>query len=130
MSRPATNQGETRPGHYLDYFHGALYLSPDGARIFDDGWLWQPAGIPVAWELAAWLDGNPWESEDGPTKVDFCWLQDWDRAFTWIGSHHVAIEDTGDDETRHARAFSTSLRPPPPAPAAPPGRRNRRSAGS
>jgi hypothetical protein len=91
--------GEPRPGHYLDYFHGALYLSPDGARIFDDGWVWQPAGIPMAWELAAWLDGNAWESEDGPTQVDFCWLEDWNRAFTWIGSHRVAIEDTGDDET-------------------------------
>ena len=90
--------GEPRPPHYLDYFHGALYLSPDGARLFDDGWIWQPAGIPVAWELTAWLDGNVWETEDGPTKVEFCWLEDWDRAFTWIGSHRVAIEDTGDGE--------------------------------
>jgi hypothetical protein len=91
--------GEPRPDHYLDYFHGALYLSPDGARIFDDGWFWQPVGIPVVWELAAWLDANVWESEDGPTRIDFGWLEDWNRAFTWIGSHRVAIEDTGDDET-------------------------------
>ena len=91
--------GEPKPAHYLDYFHGALYLSPDGARIVDDGWIWQPAGIPMAWELAAWLEGNGWESEDGPTKVDFCWLEEWDRAFTWIGNHRVAIEDTGDGES-------------------------------
>jgi len=30
--------GEQRRQHYLDYFHGALYLSPDGAHILDDGW--------------------------------------------------------------------------------------------
>jgi hypothetical protein len=91
--------GEPRPGHYLDYFHGALYVSPDEARIFDDGWFWHPVGIPVAWELAAWLDGNAWESEDGPTKIEFCVLEYWDRAFTWIGSDRVAIEDIGDDHT-------------------------------
>ena len=91
--------GEPVSDHYLDYFHGALHLSPDGARIFDDGWVWQPFGFPVAWELAAWLDGNAWESGDGPTKIDFCPLEYWDRAFTWIGSHRVAIEDLGDDET-------------------------------
>jgi hypothetical protein len=91
--------GEPRPGHYLDYFHGALDLSPDGTRIFDDGWIWHPAGIPVTWELAAWLDGNPWESEDGPTRTGFCGLEYWDRTFTWIGSHRVAIEDISDDQT-------------------------------
>jgi hypothetical protein len=53
----------------------------------------------VAWELASWLEGNAWESEDGPTKTEFCLLEYWDRAFTWIGSHRVAIEDVGDDET-------------------------------
>jgi hypothetical protein len=91
--------GDPRPEHYLDYFHGALYLSPDGSTVFDDGWVWQPFGIPVAWNLAAWLDGNLWESEDGPTKIDFCVLEYWDRAAAWIGDHLIAIEDIGDDET-------------------------------
>ncbi len=85
--------GEPRPGHYNDYFHGVLHLSPDGRRIFDHGWIWQPAGYPVTWELSAWLDGNAWESEDGPTMTGFCALEDWHRAFTWIGSDRVAIED-------------------------------------
>jgi len=91
--------GESPPGHYLDYFHGALYLSPDGTRIYDDGWFWPPLGIPVAWEMPSWLDGNRWESEDGPTRIEFCLLEHWDRAFTWIGSQYVAIEDVGDDDT-------------------------------
>jgi hypothetical protein len=51
--------GESCPDHYLDYFHGALYVSPDGSRVYDDGWFWQPMGMPVTWELAPWLDTNP-----------------------------------------------------------------------
>ena len=43
----AYQNGEQRPEHYLDYFHGALYLSPKGTRILDDGWVWHPVGIPV-----------------------------------------------------------------------------------
>jgi hypothetical protein len=38
--------GEPRPEHYLDYFHGALHLSPGGQWIADDGWVWQPFGVP------------------------------------------------------------------------------------
>jgi hypothetical protein len=91
--------GEPRPDHYLDSFHGALHVSPDGARIFDDGWFWQPVGNPEAGELAAWLDSNAWESEDGHTKIEFCFLEYWDRAVTWIGNNRVAIEDIGDDDT-------------------------------
>lgn len=91
--------GEPRPDHYLDYFHGALYLSPDGARLLDDGWFWHPFGIPVAWELAAWLDGNAWESEDGPTRTEICVLDYWDHAVTWVGTDRIAIEDVRDDAT-------------------------------
>ena len=111
--------GEPRPGHYNDYFHGALHLSPDGRRIFDDGWMWQPFGYPVTWELAAWLDGNAWESEDGPTMIGFCALEDWNRAFTWIGSDRVAIEDAGDDETPPCTRVFDLAQAPSPAPGRP-----------
>jgi hypothetical protein len=37
-------RGETRPEHYLDYFHEALYVSPDGGHLLDDGWIWHPMG--------------------------------------------------------------------------------------
>ena len=57
-------QGESRPEHYLDYFHGALYLSPDGAWIADDGWAWHPTGAVNWWSLTRWLSENVWESED------------------------------------------------------------------
>lgn len=46
-------RGEAEPGHRLDYFHGAIVASPDGRRVADDGWVWSPVGIPVAWSVAA-----------------------------------------------------------------------------
>ena len=61
-----------RPEHYLDYFHGRLHLSPDGRWLADDGWVWSPVGLPVIWNLGRWLDGNPWESEDGPSRQRLC----------------------------------------------------------
>ena len=54
-----------RPEHYLDYFHGQLRPSPDGSRIFDDGWVWHPISVPRIWSVTNWLGSNPWESEDG-----------------------------------------------------------------
>jgi hypothetical protein len=50
--------GEERPEHYLDYFHGALYLSPSGAHILDDGWVWHPVGVPTVWSLNRWMSQN------------------------------------------------------------------------
>lgn len=50
------------PEHKLDYFHGALYLSPGGSRILDDGWIWHPVGFPAVWSLDRWrpaIRGNP-----------------------------------------------------------------------
>ncbi|AUY53483.1 hypothetical protein EH183_36595 [Streptomyces sp. CB01881] len=42
------------PGHRLDYFHGALSVSPQGTRIADDGWVWHPLGVPSVWNLRSW----------------------------------------------------------------------------
>lgn len=91
--------GETRPEHYLDYFHGRLILSPDGTRVVDDGWVWHPVGIPRVWSVRAWLDGNPWESEDGPSKLALC-ARDyyWDHATCWIGPGRIALSGLGDDD--------------------------------
>ncbi len=77
-------QGEERPEHYHDYYHGGLHLSPDGSLILDNGWDRSPYGIPEVWSVAAWLGSNVWESEDGPSKrwarhgygqyLEPCWL--------------------------------------------------------
>jgi hypothetical protein len=103
-------QNEPRPEHYLDYFHGALYLSPDGRRILDDGWIWHPVGFPSIWSIERWLTDNVWESEDGPTSV--CGREYyWDSAMTWIDSTRVAVEGIGDDDAvmqPGARIFDTN----------------------
>ncbi|GAQ76942.1 hypothetical protein T45_08754 [Streptomyces turgidiscabies] len=113
---PARAEGDARPEHDLDYFHGALYVSPDGRRILDDGWIWHPIGIPSVWDLDRWIEGNVWESEDGPSRVDLCARgYYWDHGMTWIDSDRVAVEGIGDhdpDMGPGARIFDTSRTDP------------------
>ena len=91
--------GRERPPHYLDYFHGALYASPDGRWLADDGWVWHPCGIPVVWELRRWLTDNPWESEDGPTRKTLCWRDyHWTSPMCWVGSDLLALSGIGVDD--------------------------------
>jgi len=96
---PYTN--DDRPAHFLDYFHGRLVPSPDGSRLFDDGWVWHPVSIPRAWSVAAWLDANPFESEDGASVVDLTQRDDWDTPACWIDNRHIAywgLADWDEDE--------------------------------
>jgi hypothetical protein len=105
-------EGEAVPEHYLDYFHGALYVSPDGKRILDDGWMWHPVGFPAVWDLDRWIEGTVWESEDGSSRVDVCGREYyWDHSMTWIDSVRVAVEGLGDDAADMrpgVRIFDTS----------------------
>jgi hypothetical protein len=90
---------EGPPEHHLDYFHGALYPSPGYSRLLDDGWIWQPVGVPFVWSLERWLSDNVWESEDGPTKTYLCMREYyWDHAMCWVGEDLVAVEGIGDDD--------------------------------
>ncbi|MET7700492.1 hypothetical protein [Streptomyces sp. NPDC005485] len=111
-SLPVAAVGEALPEHFLDYFHGALYVSPDGKRILDDGWKWHPFGIPSAWDLDPWIEGNVWESEDGSSRVEVCdRTYYWNYAVTWIDSVRVAVEGLGDDGNAMrpgARIFDTN----------------------
>jgi hypothetical protein len=97
---PYETAGE-RPEHYLDYFHGQLRPSPDGTRIFDDGWVWHPISIPRAWSVTDWLGSNPWESEDGVSIVDLTMRDDWTTPACWVSDRHIALwglADWDDDE--------------------------------
>lgn len=111
-SLPVPAEGDAPPEHDLDYFHGALYVSPDGKRILDDGWMWHPYGLPSVWNLDQWIEGNVWESEDGPSRVDVCERgYYWNYAMTWIDSVRVAVEGIGEDDhviRAGARIFDTS----------------------
>jgi hypothetical protein len=55
---PRWGSGEPRPAHYLDYFHCGLTLSPDGAWLVDDGWVWHPMGMLKSFSLRRWLQEN------------------------------------------------------------------------
>lgn len=91
-------EGAPTPEHYLDYFHGSLVVSPDGARIIDSGWIWHPVGEVRAWSLDAWRD-NPWESEDGPTLRRFAPREYfWDGPACWVDDTTVALWGWGDDD--------------------------------
>jgi hypothetical protein len=91
--------GEQRPEHYLDYFHGGLTVSPNGEWVVDNGWVWSPVGLVVTWSLRRWLEGNPWESEDGPSRQSLCqrWYF-WDGPRCWIGDRTLAVWGYGTDE--------------------------------
>jgi hypothetical protein len=92
-------RGEEKPRHYLDYFHGALHLSPRGNHILDDGWAWHPVGIPVVWSVDRWLSENAWESEDGASRREICARDGyWDSGIAWLDESTVAIGGIGDDE--------------------------------
>jgi len=92
-------RGEPKPVHYLDYFHGRLIVSPDGSRIADDGWVWHPFGVPVAWSVNAWLGGNVWESEDGQSLLTLCQrAYYWDHGMCWLDSTRMVVAGIGDDD--------------------------------
>lgn len=80
-----------RPAHYLDYFHGRLWPSPDSSRILDDGWVWHPVSVPRIWSATEWLRHNPWENEDGASVVELEFRDDWNTPTCWISEHHVAM---------------------------------------
>jgi hypothetical protein len=91
--------GSPQPPHYLDYFHGGLLVGPGGRHIVDDGWVWSPVGVVSAWSLAAWLDGNPYESEDGASRAHVTdWGYHWDRPIAWLDEHRLAVGGLGEDD--------------------------------
>jgi hypothetical protein len=84
----------------LDYVHGQLVVSPNGAWIADSGWVNGPAGFVSVWSLKRWLEGNVFESEDGPTKkyFDQRWYF-WEGPMCWIGDDALAVWGYGPDES-------------------------------
>jgi hypothetical protein len=106
-------RGELRPAHYLDYFHGALRLSPGRRWVADDGWVWHPFGVPAVWDAQSWLHDNVWESEDGPSLRTLCQRgYHWDAPMCWTGENLLAVSGIGgDDEAmlQGVRIFDVSM---------------------
>ena len=88
-----------RPDHDLDYFHGRLTVSPTGEYVADNGWVWHPYGVVSAWSVRRWLEANPWEAEDGPTRGDLCGrAYFWDGPLCWAGPTRLAVWGYGEDD--------------------------------
>jgi hypothetical protein len=108
-------EGAPRPPHYLDYFHGALHVSPNGTYILSDGWVWHPVGIPAIWRVENWCLSNAWESEDGPSKLNICARDSyWGHVVCWIDEKRLAISGIGDGDGDEeiidgARVFDVTL---------------------
>jgi len=108
---PACRSEEGNSEHYLDYFHGRLLVSPDGALVADDGWVWGSSSHLEIFSLSAWLAGNMWESEDGPSKVTLFNREHCESPMCWIDSAHIAVGLLEDDEgniTDGVTIFDTS----------------------
>jgi len=90
---------KVRPEHYLDYFHGRLFVSPNQQWIADDGWVWAPVGMISSWSLKRWMEVNWWESEDGESKKMLCQRSYcWGLPVCWINDRTIAIWGYGDDD--------------------------------
>ncbi|MFC9688644.1 hypothetical protein ACFTSF_08895 [Kribbella sp. NPDC056951] len=89
-------KGDERPENYLDYFHGRLTVSPTGAWLVDDGWVWAPVGIPLLIDVAAWQNGTTYAAEQGRslTYRDYAWNQ----PVAWLTDNVVAIQRIGEDD--------------------------------
>ena len=75
-------------------------MSPNAEFAFNDGWAWQPCGVPQLWNLRQWLTVNPWESQDGPS-CHYLPLRgyQWDSPSCWIGDATLAFYGYGSDDT-------------------------------
>lgn len=92
-------RGEEQPEHYLNYFHGGLAVSPGGGQVVDNGWVWHPVGVVTSWSLRRWIEANPWESEDGPSKRALCDRPYfWGGPLCWIDDRTVAVWGYGNDD--------------------------------
>lgn len=84
--------------HALDYACSSLTVSPDGEWVVDNGFSAEQAGMVAAFRLRPWLDGNPWEPEDGPSKRYLCQRWDyWDGPLCWLDPGTLAVWGYGPD---------------------------------
>ena len=65
----------------------------------DNGWVWGPGGVVVAWSLRSWDENNVWESEDGPAKRSLCARHYfWGGPLCWIDDVTLAVWGYGNDD--------------------------------
>jgi hypothetical protein len=92
--RPASGSA----GHGMAYVCSGLSVSPDGEWIVENGFTAETAGMPAVFRLGPWLEANPWEAEDGPSRRYLCQRWEyWDGPLCWIDAGTVALWGYGPD---------------------------------
>ncbi|MFJ1764444.1 hypothetical protein ACIOD2_29270 [Amycolatopsis sp. NPDC088138] len=98
----APERGQPEPPHYLDYFQGAVHVSPSGRWLVVDGWAWHPVGMPTVIDVEAWLGGDIHAAEkgrnitlgrDGTGDQPIAWVDDTTVAVQGIGTVHDQMLD-------------------------------------
>ena len=87
----APDRGEKPPEHYLDYFQGALHVSPSGRWLVVDGWGWHPVGMPMVIDVEAWLGGEIHAAEKGRTITPGRYGTG-DQPIAWVDDTTVAVQ--------------------------------------
>ncbi|MFT3696330.1 MAG: hypothetical protein QM831_24535 [Kofleriaceae bacterium] len=83
--------------HHRDYFHGGLTLSPDGALLYNDGWVWGADGMPSVSAIEPWL-AKKFETEDGPSLKRFGYrAYAWNLPHAWLSNTQVISWGYGRD---------------------------------
>ena len=90
--RPAEDgTGTPAAGRHASVFCGAVHVSPGATRLLHDGWVWGSAGVIDVWDIAPWLEGNPFEAMTGPSSAVLRQWEDWNVPMVWLDEHRIAL---------------------------------------
>lgn len=81
----------------LDYFYGALTVSPSGRWLASAGWFWHPVGGVRFIDVRRWLEGraDPAPEREGSVSVMSDW---WDDDVCWVTDELVALRGCAQTE--------------------------------
>lgn len=100
---------DTNSPHYLDYFHGRLYLSPDNRTIFNDGWIWHPVGAPYYFDAETWIKEDIFETEKIAQKRTLLYSESWDAGTCWMNKKELLHTLSVYDENSRKELFFSLL---------------------
>jgi hypothetical protein len=75
--------------HQVDYFWGALHVSPDQKRVCTFGWHWGPVGQLTHFSIEKWMQGELYAME----KLEYLSAEgnDWDYPMCWVNDDTIAL---------------------------------------
>ncbi len=79
----------------LDYFFGALHVSPGGTSMASTGWVWAPVGVVACWDLPVW-EAEPLTRQQCRFLAQRAYS--WDNPCVWLDETRLAIWGFGNDD--------------------------------